>query len=323
VTCLSSPCVFTPLIEHLVVMPMPSRVITRLTSGLGNQLFQWAHGMWLAEIGAAELRFDTTWFPLVSRLHPAKRELALRHFKVDLPEEFSGPRRWLVGFLAAIHDRFAVGRSLLEKVGGFRLVRESSRSHMVYPKGPITTRLYTDGYWQTREPFTNIRHLLVPCLVPRQPLCEKAQQLINKTTAQPTGFIHVRRGDYVIYGGESSTLPIRYYRDALQLLRSEGVNMDRWLVFSDDPNWTRSNFSFLTAAEIVDYQSVNRDVEDLMIMKSCAAGIIANSSYSWWGAALGPDVGRPIVAPDRYWPHYPPLADKWSLPHWRHLKAWD
>jgi hypothetical protein len=302
---------------------MPARVITRLTSGLGNQIFQLAHGMWLAQVGGAELRFDTMWFPLVSRLHPVKRELALRHFQVDLPEEFRGPRRWLVGVLAAIHDRFTVARSLLETIGGFQLVRESLGIHGDYPKSPVTTRLYADGYWQTRGPFTSIRHLLLPCLIPRQPLCKPAQQLVKATGTQPTGFIHVRRGDYINYGGEGATLPIRYYKDALQLLASEGLNVHRWLVFSDDPTWTRSHFSFLKGAQFVDYQSVNRDIEDLMIMKSCAAGIIANSSFSWWGAALGSRLERPIVAPDRYWRNYPFLSDSWSLPHWRHVEAWD
>jgi hypothetical protein len=302
---------------------MAARVITRLTSGLGNQLFQLAHGMWLAQIGDADLRFDTTWFPLVSRLHPARRELALRHFQVDLPEEFSGPRRWLIGFLAALHDRFAVGHSLLEKVGCFRVVRENVGCHIDHPKPPIITRLYADGYWQTREPFTSIRSLLLPHLVPRQPVCEVAQRFIDETANKPTGFLHVRRGDYISYGGEGATLPIRYYRDALQLLSSEGVNMDRWLVFSDDLDWARSHFAFVEAAEFVDYQSVNRDVEDLMIMKACDAGIIANSSYSWWGAALGSDKTKLIVAPDRYWRNSPPLANRWSLPHWHHVEAWD
>jgi hypothetical protein len=302
---------------------MSARVITRLTSGLGNQLFQLAHGMWLAQIGAAELRFDTTWFPLVSRLHPARRELALRKFRVDLPEEFRGTRRWLIGLLAAIHDRFAIGRSLLEKVGGFRLVRESPRSQLDGPNLPTATRLYADGYWQTRVPFTNIRHLLLPRLIPQQPVCEVAQRFIDETAIMPTGFLHVRRGDYISYGGEGATLPPRYYKNALQLLRSEGVNMYRWLVFSDDLSWSRSNFSFIKEAEFVEYQSDNRDIEDLMIMQSCAAGIIANSSYSWWGAALGAVQARPIVAPDRYWRNHPPSADHWALPHWQHIKAWD
>ena len=303
-------------------MPISSRVIARLTSGLGNQLFQLAHGLWLAQVLAAELRFDTTWFPLVSRLHPAKRELALRRFRVDLPEEFRGTQRWLVGLMAAIHNRFSVGRSMLEKTGDFTMVCEGPGIKMDAPNPTKAARLYTDGYWQTREPFTSIRHLLIPCLVPRQTLSQEAKRLINETTVQPTGFLHVRRGDYITYGGEKAALPIRYYKDALQLLCSAGVNVHRWLVFSDDPKWTRSNFSFLNGAEFVDYQSVNRDVEDLMVMKSCAAGIIANSSFSWWGAALGSSVQRPIVAPDRYWRNYPPLADQWSLPHWRHVEAW-
>jgi hypothetical protein len=279
--------------------------------------------MWLAETGAAELRFDTTWFPLVSRLHPARRELALRKFRVDLPEEFRGTRRWLIGLLAAIHDRFAIGRSPLEKIGGFRLVRESPRSQLDGPNLPTATRLYADGYWQTRVPFIKIQNLLLPRLIPRQPLCEEAKRLIDETTVQPTGFVHVRRGDYIDYGGEKATLSIRYYQNAFQLLRSEGVKMQRWLVFSDDINWTRSSFSFLKEAEFVEYQSDNRDVEDLMIMKVCAAGIIANSSYSWWGAALRPNVERPIIAPDRYWRNHPPLVDSWSLPSWHHVTAWE
>lgn len=302
---------------------MAARVITRLTSGLGNQLFQLAHGMWLAQVGSAELRFDTTWFPLVSRLHPARRELILRQFHVDLPEEFTGPRRWLVGLLAAIHDRFAIGRPLLEKIGSFRLVRENSGRQIDRLDPPKATRLYVDGYWQRREPFTKIQSLLLPRLIPRQPMCEEAKRLINETKAQPTGFLHVRRGDYIIYGGEGATLPIRYYLDGLQLLRSEGIDISRWLVFSDDPSWSRASLSFLKETEFVDYQSENRDIEDLMIMQSCAAGIIANSSYSWWGAALGSNVERPIIAPARYWPNYPDLADNWSLPDWRHIEAWD
>lgn len=259
----------------------------------------------------------------MSRLHPAKRNLALRQFHVDLPEEFRGPRRWVVGLLAAIHDRFGTVRSVLEKVGRFRLVSEDLCNQMENRDLATSARLYADGYWQTREPFTSIRHLLIPCLVPRQPLSQEAKRLINETTVQPTGFLHVRRGDYITYGGEKAALPMRYYKDALQLLRSEGVNVHRWLVFSDDPSWCRSNFSFLKEAAFAEYQSDNRDIEDLMIMKACAAGIIANSSYSWWGAALGSNMERPIVAPDRYWRNYPPLADQWSLPDWRHIEAWD
>lgn len=302
---------------------MSSRIITRLSSGLGNQLFQLAHGMQLAQMRLAELRFDTTWFPLVSRFHPAKREFSLRKFRVDLPEEFSGPRRWIIGSLATIQNRFGYGIYPLEKLGKFKAMLENRGNSADYTITPCCARLYVDGYWQTREPFTSIRHRLVPCLVPRQPVCETAQKLINATTAQPTGFIHVRRGDYIFYGEEKATLPLQYYKDALQFLQSEGVNVHRWLVFSDDPSWTRSNFLFLKRAEFIDYQSDNRDIEDLMVMKSCAAGIIANSSFSWWGAALGSNIERPIVAPDRYWRNHPLLAGRWSLQHWKHVVAWD
>jgi hypothetical protein len=300
----------------------PSRVIARLTSGLGNQLFQLAHGVWLADVSAADLRIDTTWFTLVSRFQPARRTLTVAQLRVDLLEEFRGSRRWLVGVLAAIDKRFSLVRPGLERIGRFKLLRERRDASVSLDVVRETPRLYLDGYWQTREPFIRVRSHLLPMLVPRQTLSEGARRLVGMTQQNPTGFVHVRRGDYITIGGEKSALPLLYYQNAMQKLRVDGIAIAQWLVFSDDLNWTRTNLAFIKNAVFVDYHSRHRDVEDLMIMKACAAGIIANSSYSWWAAALGSETNRPIIAPDRYWPNHPPLAERWSLPHWQHVDAW-
>lgn len=301
---------------------MGRRIITRLTSGLGNQLFQLAHGVWLADDKAAELRFDTTWFALFSRLQPARRSLTAAQLRVDLLEEFKGPRRWLVGVFAALDKRFGLVRPGLEKIGHFKLLRERKDTRVSLDDMREIPRLYIDGYWQTREPFIHIRSQLLPMLVPRQALSEGARRLVDATAQKPTGFVHVRRGDYITIGGDKSALPLLYYQNAIEKLKAEGIAIAQWLVFSDDLNWTRTNLAFIKNAVFIDYHSRNRDVEDLMIMKACAAGIIANSSYSWWAAALGSEPNRPIIAPDRYWPNHPLLTERWSLPHWQHVDAW-
>lgn len=234
-----------------------------------------------------------------------------------------GLRRWLVGVMAGLYGRSRLAYRGLEAIGKLKLVRDGhDHGVMSLDARHGACRLYLDGYWQTREPFLNIRSHLLPKLVPRQPLCEAAKSIVDSNAQTPTGFIHVRRGDYIKIGGEKSALPLRYYQNAMQVLRSDGVQMDRWLVFTDDLDWSRRNLSFIRNIQFVDYYSPNRDVEDLMIMRTCAAGIIANSSYSWWAAALGSASDRPIIAPDRYWPSYPLLAERWSLPDWQHVTAW-
>lgn len=296
-------------------------VIVRLNSGLGNQLFQLAHGMSLAAESNARLTFDTTWFKLVSGIHPVKRKLRLSAFRTPLPEAFSGAARLTVGLLAAIFDKTRRGKFLLSRVGRMQVIQEHSR----HPQPVIQQhlrRIYVNGYWQRNTPFLHVRETLLPLVEPKEPLSVEAQQIVTHTISEVTGFVHVRRGDYLHFMGEQGVLPVQYYSRALAKMKELDRRINKWLIFSDDPEWVRANLGFFPNTEIVDYQSANRDVEDLMVMKSCSAGIIANSSYSWWGAALGDRPDRPIVAPDNYWDNAAMETSRWALPAWHRVAAW-
>jgi hypothetical protein len=299
-------------------------MIVRLSSGLGNQLFQLSHGMWLAVKSRAELRFDTTWFRLVSGIHPVKRQLRLNQFQFELPEAFRGLTRWAIGLLAALYDKNRHGKWALEKMGRLRIVQEEVGAAILHgtPKTASFPRTYLNGYWQWSEPYLAIRDRLLPKLVPKWQLSPGAQEQIDRTKTRSTGFMHVRRGDYLHFMGETGTLTARYYADALSDLKSAGKQVDQWLIFTEDIPWVSANLDFVPNARIVDFHSDNRDIEDLMIMKACSAGIIANSSYSWWGAALGERSERPIVAPDRYWKFADSAWSRWALPSWRPVSGW-
>jgi hypothetical protein len=299
-------------------------VIVRLSSGLGNQLFQLAQAVATAERSDARLSFDTTWFQLVSRIHPVTRELRLDEFSVPLPEAFKGFRRLAVGMLAAFFDKSGKGKALLSTLGKMRVIQEGQEQE----KDDVLAntddnRIYLNGYWQTNHSYMQVRYKLHRDLRPKHRLSIGAETLIAKASSRNTGFVHVRRGDYVHFMGDSGTLPTVYYSRALAHMRSIGKNIVRWFVFSEDKDWSRANLGFLPNSEVIDYQSSNRDIEDLMIMKACSAGIIANSSYSWWGAALGDRPERLIIAPDRYWKHSIDTADNWVLPNWLQVAAWD
>jgi hypothetical protein len=302
-----------------------SRVIVRLSSGLGNQLFQYACGLALARRKGAELRFDTTWFRLISGLHPVKRQLRLPALSVSLPEAFDGPRRLALGMLAAFFDKTHQGKSMLSALGRMQVIQEDPL-HLERGEGlsDIGARqIYLNGYWQTSAPFMLVRNELVPILRPSNRLSPGAEALMAKSDSGNTAFIHVRRGDYIHFLGETGVLPVSYYSRALAKIIETGKAIKQWFIFSEDKDWAQANLSFVPNAEIVNYQSSNRDIEDLMVMKCCSAGIIANSSYSWWGAALGDRRDRPIIAPDRYWANSGCAADSWALPNWVQVRAWD
>jgi hypothetical protein len=302
-----------------------AEVVVRLNSGLGNQLFQLAQGMALAEEGNARLRFDTTWFSLISGLHPVRRELRLSQFNVSLPEAFRGARRLAIGIIAALFDKTRRGKALLSGLGWMKVVEEGAihAEHQGELGMPGGGRIYLNGYWQTNTAFISIRDKILPMLCPKNPLSPSAETLITKAKSNNAGFIHVRRGDYLHFMGDKGVLPTGYYSRALAKLHDTGKRVSQWMILTEDIEWARANLGFVPNAEIVDYQSSNHDIEDLMIMKACSAGIIANSSYSWWGAALGDHPDRPIITPDRYWKDFRWTADGWALPNWLQVRAWD
>lgn len=170
----------------------------------------------------------------------------------------------------------------------------------VYTQPPDTL---FDGYWQT-ERYFNVP--LVHELFFRRDLSEPSHVVAEEIKAAGThsAFLHVRRGNYLGKNTEfHRTQTADYYSAAVNLIRN-GVAEVKFFVFSDDPEWCKSTFP---TARIIDHNSnkateeKNLAHEDIWLMSLCQHGIIANSSFSWWGAWLGGSrPGRIIVAPKQW-----------------------
>ena len=102
--------------------------------------------------------------------------------------------------------------------------------------------------------------------------------------------LHVRRGDYVGHNGFFANLPVAYYMEAMSLTQGP------YLVFSDDIPWCRSNLP----GDCV-FMENNRDYEDLFLMAACDEHIVANSTFSWWGAWIG---GGHAILPREWGPAF-------------------
>jgi hypothetical protein len=112
----------------------------------------------------------------------------------------------------------------------------------------------------------------------------------------------VRRGDYVSLPSAAeyhALTGLPYYQQAVEILTTDNSTMN-FFVFSDDPEWCRQNLNLPGTTTIVDWNTGKASYEDLRLMSNCKHHIIANSSFSWWGAWLNPSTEKQVIAPQKW-----------------------
>lgn len=119
--------------------------------------------------------------------------------------------------------------------------------------------------------------------------------------------LHVRRGDYLKIQDCHPVLHKEYYEEAIKLLGNDR----KYAIFSDDPDWCRVNLNIPNSVIV----RGNTDEEELYMMSLCSDNIIANSSFSWWGAYLNLNPHKRVVAPLRWFGPKLPLNTKDLIPH--------
>lgn len=154
------------------------------------------------------------------------------------------------------------------------------------------------GYAQAPRFFEHVSHKIQKEFQFKKPLSPKNKKLADQMKRENSICIHVRRGDYITSGYPILTLP--YYKKAVEYILSKDPASPHIYLFSNDINWVKKYFKTPWKQTIVEG---NNDIQDLHLMTQCRHNIIANSSYSWWGAYLNPNPDKIVVMPDKwdYW----------------------
>jgi len=165
---------------------------------------------------------------------------------------------------------------------------------------PGRIRVTLNGYWSDEEYFVKHSGLIRKELAVPPPKDERNLKLGDEISSANTVFIHARRVNY------PTLISADYYREALKSLRQRLADPE-FVVFSDDPAWTKENIDFGDSPVRWVEHNADDELADLWLMTRCRHAVIANSSFSWWGAWLGGDVssGRIIFAPEN---------PKWGIP---------
>lgn len=176
---------------------------------------------------------------------------------------------------------------------------------------------FYDGYWQNEKNFLPIRDKIIETFAFSDFTDEKNFALAQKLKGVRAASCHLRRGDYLtdpIYG----VCNTNYYARAVTEL-NQTVNPDLYCVFSDDIEWCKENLVDLIGKDkeviFVDWNKGKKSYRDIQLMSLCHYNIIANSSFSWWGAWLNNHEDKVVLAPE-IWMNKPlvndPICDSWK-----------
>lgn len=276
-------------------------IILRLDGGLGNQMFQYAAARRLSEKHLTPLKLDLSWFE-TQRL----RQYRLRYFNIWEHLATSQEITTLIGKSTFHEQMFAkIGRRLgfRQSVAGFYqkgLVLKEKQFHFDPHVLDAPYHVYMEGFWQSEKYFSDVTDILRQEFTLKYPQTSIFSQILNAINNTSSVSLHVRRSDYVNDPNNRilSACDLTYYKRAIAYI-SEHITNPHFFVFSDDPAWVKQNLSIEFPITLVSDHNFP-DYEELSLMGKCQHNIIANSSFSWWGAWLNSKKNKTVVAPAKW-----------------------
>ena len=281
-------------------------IISHINGGLGNQMFQYAAGRTLAHLNKTYIKLDTS-----SYSENKLRSFDLLSFNANIgfatKEEISS--------LLPVHNFEKAFQYLtpLKKRSYYR-EKEFRFDKKVLDLG---RNVYLKGYFQSEKYFLPAKDIIISEFTFKKELVKNIQDFSVSLKKQGSVSVHIRRGDFdkdPVTTDYHGTLDISYYNSAIELARSKIPNATFYF-FSDNIDWVKENLS-ISNAVFVSGNITKNHLEDLYLMSKCQHNIIANSSFSWWGAWLNESPGKIVIAPDKWFNKGPKdtqdlLPEKW------------
>ncbi len=265
-------------------------IISYISGGLGNQLFQYATGRCLADLNNTELKLDVSSF----------ESYQLRNFDLNafnLRASFATPGE--ITRLIPSHN-FEKAFQYLSPLKKRKYYREKY-FHFDDAVLKLGMDVYLKGYFQSEKYFLPIKEKLRNDFSIKKEKPGIAGEFKSQLRDKNSIAVHIRRGDFskdditMHYHG---TLPADYYHHAIRLIQSKLPN-PHFYFFSDDIQWVKENLQ-VPGAVYVSGEITKNHIEDLYLMSQCRHNIIANSSFSWWGAWLNNNPDKIVIAPKKW-----------------------
>ena len=277
-------------------------IISKITHGLGNQLFQYAIARKLSIQRETPLYLDTRYYNHTYSTDTF-RSFKLNKFNINFESLDNSPA---LIYLSKSTKLFP-NRSFPPF---FKLVRDKQSTFEPDVLSAKSLFLYLSGFWQTEKYFDDVKDVLQKELTLKVAESEQFKKYKEQILAENSPVsLHIRRGDYVNnaqFNDKFGFIGLDYYREAIKLFKEKKPDC-KFFVFSDDLQWVKENLDTGHDFTFIENTGENGDLEDLMLMRTCSHHVIANSSFSWWGAWLNPKPDKIVVAPAKWYNNLPDL----------------
>lgn len=283
-------------------------IIVRFIGGLGNQMFQYCFYKHLESLGH-EVKADISDFEDYELHNGFELE---RVFEIVLDKATKSEIAKLKDSSMQIFSR--IRRKLFGQ----------KKSHIYQSQFSFDllknhTDLYLDGYWH-EEKFipSNLKDVqnafnfkVIPSVLNKQILLD-----IRNTNSVS---IHIRRGDYLNLQDVYAPCDKIYYADCISFFENNFKELN-FYIFSNDIVWAKENLIFKNSkCHFIEHNSGLNSFEDLRLMSSCDHNIIANSSFSWWGAILNKNREKNILCPEQWYTDANRANDIFISPDWKKI----
>lgn len=269
-------------------------IIIKIKAGLGNQLFQYATSRHLSLKENQELFFDLSYYD-----NPSKNEIfRLDRYKIELNRASDS-----MIDQAKRNTNFIFKNKILNKIRSktLKVINEQILNKYYYGKLILSDSVYLDGWFANPKYFSEIRGIILSEFEPKS-ISNDTLSWSKRIEDSNSISIHLRRGDY-IDNTYFHNLSEDYYLKSIDFINSRLSN-PFYFVFSDDIEYARQIFRNTNNIYYMDinntkqnYFSTYKDVDDLFLMTKCKHNIIANSTFSWWGAWLNQNSEKIVIAP--------------------------
>ncbi len=264
-----------------------------LQGGLGNQMFEYAAAYALSRRNSVPFALDMSYMDVFG--HKAWcRPYELSVFALHQKTTFTNGMYLAVRFLPRL-------RKWCRKRGKSRLgwyVFDIDR----LDAAPQEKSLILFDYFANCHLFDSYREDLLQAFSFVDEANEANLFLLNQIAKTNSVSVHIRRGDYLNTINSSMFYhpSVEWYKQAMKKIEKQ-VREPHYFFFSDDIAWAREHFADLKNATFVDVNHGKDAYNDMRLMSACKHNIIANSTFSWWGAWLNNNPQKIVIAPARYY----------------------
>lgn len=273
------------------IVKVEEKIIVKLNGGLGNQMFQYALARSLAKRTGLKTLFDMSFF---KKKYARPYQLNIFSLNAEFVEDF-----WLKLKLNII---WKLRKKLKnKKILGLNLYLEP---HFEFDENifKIKPNTYIEGFFQSENYFTDIENVIRTDFQFKNLPDDENQTLIEKINTTNSISLHIRRGDYIQkkrYQDVYASCSLDYYKSGVEYIANK-YSDPTLFIFSDDINWVKENLKLPYESIYVANNTGDNSYEDMRLMSLCKHNIIANSSFSWWGAWLNNNKEKIVIAPQRW-----------------------